>query len=492
MFEQLDLNADIFLNGEKIAAHQNAHIPCRAEVTGKLKSGRNWLSVLIESGHYLVAEREGAPYSAGLDALVNKRHWLRKPQYQFLWDWNPRLINVGITGRVFLEWAKECRIDQLAVWAHPDTDLKRATVTARIFLEGLQDRVGATLTARIMETGEESIVDVQAVRGIGLHTLHVTMERPKIWWPRGNGDPAMYTLEVSLNCRGETIDSVSRRFGIRSVEIDRSRHPEAGEYFTLKVNGRPIFCKGGNWVPPSLISSSVTNERLQRLITLALDANFNLLRIWGGGAFAGDAFLELCDSNGIMVWHDFLFACAKYPGDHPEFLMEIRREVTLAVRQYSHHPSLMSWCGNNELELGTFSWGYDTNGKSLPDYAIYHHVIPVVMREEDPYRPYWPSSPYSPHHLFPNDPTIGDQHPWEVSLGRDGPDFWAYRHYVDRFPNEGGILGASSPSTLRQFLPPSQQKTRSFAWEHHDNAVNFWNEEPGITYGMLEYWMGLQ
>ena len=492
VFEQLDINADIFLNGERIANHQNAHRPCRAEVTGRLKPDGNWLTVLIESGLYSVAEREGAPYSAGLDALLNKRHWLRKPQYQFLWDWNPRLINVGITGPVFLEWARQCRIDQIAVWAHPCTDSAGAIVTARVFLEGLQDHVRCTIRARVLETGEESSAEIQTGRGIGLHAVHVTMEQPRLWWPRGHGDPATYTLEVSVICRGGLIDSATRRFGVRTVEIDRSHHPEAGEYFTLRVNGRPVFCKGGNWVPPSLISSSVTTARLQELVTLAVDANFNLLRIWGGGTFAGDVLLDLCDSNGVMVWHDFLFACARYPGDHPEFLAEIRREVTWAVRQFSHHPSLVSWCGNNELELGTFSWGYDTNGKSLPDYAIYHHVIPVIMREEDPLRPYWPSSPFSPHHQFPNDPTIGDQHPWGVSLGHDGPDFWAYRHYVDRFPNEGGILGASSLATLRQFLPAHQQTIRSFAWEHHDNAVNFWTEGPGVTYVMLEYWMGLQ
>jgi beta-mannosidase len=491
VFEQLDINADMYLNGERIAGHRNAHLPCRADVTGRLKRGSNDLTVLIESGLHYVAEREGSPYSPGLDSLLNKRHWLRKPQYQFIWDWNPRFINVGITGSVYLEWARTCRIDQVAVWAQPAGDASGAIVTARVFIEAPDEVPGATLRARVAETGEESTVEIHPGRGTGLHQVKVTMERPRLWWPRGHGDPAMYTLEVSVISSGEVIDSASRRFGVRRVEIDRSPHPETGEYFTFRVNGRPVFCKGGNWVPPSLISSSVTRAQLEQLVRLAVQANFNLIRIWGGGTYAGDTLLDLCDESGVMVWHDFLFACAKYPGDDPEFLAEVRREVTWAVRQFAHHPSLLCWCGNNELEWGTFEWGYDTSGKSLPDYAIYHHAIPVILREEDPLRPYWPSSPFSPDHRFPNDPTVGDQHPWEVSLRSDGPDFRAYRRYVDRFPNEGGVLGASLPVTLRQFLPADQQTFRSFAWEHHDNAVNFWTEGPGLTYTMLEFWTGL-
>ena len=384
VFEQLDFNADIFLNGERIASHQNAHRPCRAEVTKKLKPEGNLLTVLIESGLYFVAEREGAPYSAGLDALVNKRHWLRKPQYQFLWDWNPRLINVGITGPVSLEWAKQCRIDQVAVWALPNADSTVATVTARVFLEGLQDQVRATIRARVLETGEESSAEIQAGPGIGLHTVQVVLEQPRLWWPRGHGDPATYVLEVSVICRGEIIDSVSRRFGIRTVEIDRSHHPETGEFFILKVNGRPIFCKGGNWVPPSLISSSITTARLQQLVALAVDANFNLLRIWGGGTFAGDALLDLCDSNGIMVWHDFLFACAKYPATDLDFYQDVLREARHNVRRLAGHPSLVTWCGNNEMEWGAWDWGFDHFGAVMSDYGLFHLALPRLLQEQCP------------------------------------------------------------------------------------------------------------
>jgi beta-mannosidase len=256
------------------------------------------------------------------------------------------------------------------------------------------------------------------------------------------------------------------------------------------INNRRVFMKGGNWVPPDMIYSNITHERLDALTDMAVKANFNMLRIWGGAIWAGHDLLDLCDEKGLLVWHDLLFACSKYPGDNKEFYDLVKHEVTWGVREFSPHPSLAVWCGNNENEVGTWSWGWDQSGKMMPDYGLYHLVIPVIMREEDPSRPYWPSSPFSEGNIHPASPFTGDQHPWDVSLGAAGPDFWAYRSYVDRFTNEGGVMGASSPATLRQFLPPKEQCIRSFSWDHHDNEVNFWNYRPGINYQLSEFWLG--
>ncbi len=247
--------------------------------------------------------------------------------------------------------------------------------------------------------------------------------------------------------------------------------------------------KGGNWVPADMIYSSVDKKRLEKLVDLAVEANFNILRIWGGGHFAGNDLLDLCDEKGLVVWHDFLFACSEYPGDNVEFYNSVKEEVTWAVREFAHHPSLILWAGNNENELGTYSWGYVLSGKVVPDYILYHHLIPVIVKEENPYCLYWPSSPYSENYADPASPVTGDQHPWEVSLGKDGLNFYAYRHYVDRFPNEGGFLGASSPATLRQFLPKDEQFVRSISWDHHDNLVNFWGDND-FTYKATEFWLG--
>ena len=178
------------------------------------------------------------------------------------------------------------------------------------------------------------------------------------------------------------------------LRSNRTRIPHGGRYFIIEVNGRPIFAKGGNWVPPDIIYSRIDAERYRKLVELAVEANFNCLRIWGGGLYADHALLEACDEMGVMVWHDFIFACSKYPSDDPEFLANVREEITHQVRDLSPHPSLIVWCGNNELEWGAWGWGYDKD-KAWPDYALYHLEMPRILAEEDPSRPYWPSSPYS-------------------------------------------------------------------------------------------------
>ncbi|HEX2950026.1 MAG TPA: glycoside hydrolase family 2 protein, partial [Armatimonadota bacterium] len=322
--------------------------------------------------------------------------------------------------------------------------------------------------------------------------LTIDVENPRLWWPRGHGDQNRYTVEVAFEASGET-QTVTRRTGVRLVEIDQSSHPATGKHFIIKINGRPIFCKGGNWVPADLLYSTVTPERIHDLVSLAINANFNTLRVWGGGSFASEALCDACDENGILLWHDFLFACAKFPGDHPEFAAEVRREVTYAVRELAHHPAMVVWCGNNEIEMGDWAWGYDNTCRTHPHYAIFHHDIPRIVMEENPAIVEWISSPYSPDYKSPNDPTVGDQHPWEVSLGTHGPDWWHYRSYVDRFPNEGGVLGMSSLGTLQQFLPESERYVGSPSWDHHDNPFARLSRTPdalGRTYESVQFWTG--
>lgn len=490
VFDQLDLNADILINGIHAGSHHSAFIPCRIDVTGLVKPGSNLIQVGLESGLYGVAEKEGASYLQNMGALLNKRHWLRKPQYQFLWDWNPRLVNVGITGPVYLEWTSAARIDQVSVQCSVSNDLQNADILVKAFIDSPETVQNISLNATLIETGKTISLPASIPAGLSALTLHIPITNPKLWWPAGQGAQSLYHIQVELTENGKTIDKRTLRTGVRRIEIDQSPHPDTGSYFTILVNNRKIFMKGGNWVPPDMIYGKIDPEKLRTLTSLALHANFNMLRIWGGAIWAGHELLDMCDEMGLLIWHDLLFACSKYPGDDKEFHDLVKQEVRWGVREFSPHPSLAVWCGNNENEVGTFFWGWDKYGKIMPDYGLYHHTIPVIMLEEDPSRPYWPSSPYSAGHIDPNSPVTGDQHPWDVSLGAAGPDFSAYRNYVDRFPNEGGVLGASSPATLRQFLPPGEQNIRSFSWDHHDNEVNFWGTGPGVTYRATEFWLG--
>lgn len=491
VFEGLDLHAVIYLNGVEIGRHLNAFMPCRLDVTGKLREGENVLAVSIESGLYYVSDKHGYGYNPAMDHQLHKRCWLRKPQYSFSWDWNPRLVNVGIFRPVRLEWTDSARIDAVTVYPELAEDYSSARIHARVFIENIgSEPLKATVRMHVKEIGQTEEREVELAPGTSRQDVFVEVENPKLWWPKPHGDQPLYNLSVEVLIAGKVADRAERRTGIRSIRIDQSPHPEEGEHFILEVNGRKIFAKGGNWVPPDMIYARTDAAHYRKLVELAVEANFNALRIWGGGLYADHAMLDACDEMGVLVWHDFIFACSKYPGDDPDFLNSVRREVTFNVRDLSAHPSLLVWCGNNELEWGTWDWGYD-RGKSHPDYALYHHEIPRIVRNDDPSRPYWPSSPYSLENRYPNDPTTGDQHPWGVSLKEHGTNIWAYRDDVSRFPNEGGMLGASSPATLRQFITDEDHyRLFSPTWEFHDNACNY-RLLRGICYAMIEHWLGL-
>ena len=494
VFERLEYDAIIYLNGEKIAAHANANRPARIQVTGKLKEGDNSLAVRVDAGLFGIADKPARDYADQPLELLTRRTWQRKPQYQCGWDWNPRLMNVGILGEVRLEWSDAPVLRQTTVFAVAAEDLASAVVHARITVEHAGDSQEGVLTARIREIGAEVHRPITIPAGESRHALEIAITDPQLWWPIGHGAQHLYTVDITLACAGET-QHATRRTGVRRVTMEQGPHPQEGRYCILTINNRPIFCKGGNWVPADMLYGSVTPARTRELVDLAVAANFNLLRIWGGGLYIDHVLGEYCDEHGLLIWHDFLFACGKYPGDDPDFAAEVRREVTHTVRELAHHPSLVVWCGNNEVESGDWEWGYDKMHRTHPHYAIFHHDIPKIVHDEDPSKLHWISSPWSPDYLTPNSPIAGDQHPWGVSLGEQGPaNWWGYRGYRDRFANEGGVLGASSVATLRQFLPEREQYVGSPSWDFHDNPFALYdqgnNGAKPRAMQTVEYWLG--
>jgi len=491
LFEGLDNAAVVYLNGHEVGRHANTFIPARFNVAGKLVDGENTIAVRIESGLFSVGDKPASPYvPGGIDHMLHKRMWLRKPQYTFSWDWNPRLVNVGIFRPAWLEWAEQARLDSAVVFPELSDDHRSAKICCRAFVENV---TGANLPAKLRltcaETGAAVEQDVTLASGTSRHDLAISIDNPKLWWPRPLGGQPLYSVSATLLVDGRETGSITKRTAIRSVRIAQPPHPVAGKHFIIEINGRPTFLKGGNWVPPDMIYGKVDAAHFRRLVELAADANFNALRVWGGGLFVDHAVLDACDELGIVVWHDFLYACSKYPADDYDFMQNVKAEATFGVRDLAHHPSLIVWCGNNEIEWGVWGWGYEKT-KPFPDYSLYHHVLPVIVKTEDPSRPYWPSSPFSPDHDFPNSPLSGDQHPWDVSLGPYAENFWGYRADVSRFPNEGGVLGASTPATVRQFLPEGERRIHSPSWTFHDNAMNF-NSRPSLVHKTFNTWLGM-
>ena len=490
VFEALDLVATIVLNGKEIGRHRNVFYPCRLDVTGALRTGKNVLTVHLDGGLYDVSDKPGDLYNGQLDHKLHKRSWLRKPQCQFGWDWSTRLINVGITGPVHMEWtADPVRVERLVPLATLTPDLATGSVRARLFVEGLgKTPVKADLTVQVAPGNHRVTVPVEIQPGPGVVEAVVPVPKPALWWPVGCGPQSLHTVTATLKVKGRALARPSATIGFRHVRVDQSPHPAGGRSFVIEINGRKVFCKGGNFVPADMIFARIDRRRYEVLTDRALESNFNMLRVWGGGLYESDDFYDCCNRKGLLVWQEFVFACSRYPGTDAAFLEDVRREARHQVRRLAAHPSLIVWCGNNEMEWGAWDWGYDRLGAALPDYALFHNVLPRILAEEDPTRYYQPSSPYSPDGLTPNRDDVGDQHPW--SVGFADTDFRKYRAMTCRFPNEGGILGPTSLPTMLDCLPAGQRTPQSFAWQVHDNSVDSWGE-PSYPDAMLRNWLGL-
>ncbi|MCL4521028.1 MAG: hypothetical protein M1415_05500, partial [Firmicutes bacterium] len=485
-FEELDYGATIFLNEERIGTHANIFRPCEIEVTGILKPGENLIVVELDSGVHAVTEKPFASFYHGAeDGRLYKRMWLRKPQSTFSWDWAPRLINIGISGPVTLVWADRVKIDTIVLHADLSSDLQQGTLVATVHGRTLgDDEIHGEITMDIEETGDHLSEPIVWTPGSQVAQIEARLKNPELWWPVGHGHPFRYTVHTTVMVEGQPISSETHRVGFRHVRVNQAKEASGGQRFVLEINGCPIFAKGANWVPADIIVARVDLERYQTLIERALELNFNFLRIWGGGIYERDEFYELCDAAGILVWQEFIFACASYPTTDAEFLANVTEEARHQIRRLAHRPSLIAWCGNNEIEWLTWD---QQRGDVRPDYSWFHQTLPRILADEDPTRYYQPSSPYSPDHTFPNADDRGDQHPWSVGFGN--VDFRDYRSMTCRFPNEGGILGPSSLPTIETALAGCSKTMHGFAWELHDNSVEDSSVASPID-RLVEEWVG--
>lgn len=481
VLEQLDLNAVIYLNGEKIGDHHSVFYPCRLEVTGLLRGGTNWITIQIESGIIGAGDKPaqglgGTQSAYDYAKFLHKSHWLRKPAFQFGWDWSTRLANVGITGRVWLEnTTLPLRLDRLVPFVEVEDNLKEATLTLRATVENLSaEPLQISLSASIEELGFTLTEDMQ-VRP-GQHTLEcqTKLQDFELWWPVGTGEAKCYTLGVSLQHNENTYQFNDKRIGFRHVRINQEPHPKGGNYCIVEVNHRRIFLKGACWVPADMLMARIDNIRYDALIDRALEANFNFLRIWGGGLYESDHFYARCDELGILVWQEFAFACRQYPLTDRALHDNASTEARYQIRRLAEHPSLIIWCGNNEMEWGNWEWPGFNREYVLPDYGFFHHTLPRLMQEEDPTRYYQPSSPFSSGGASANLNDRGDQHNWSVGL--ESSDYRRFREMDCRLINESGYLGPTALPTMQacwsQGVTP---KIGDFSWRQHDNSVDSWH-----------------
>ena len=467
--EGLDTLATVTLNGERVGQGDNMFRTWEFRVKDVLKEAENELEITFASPVGYIRERNARrtlPEWGG-SREPKGRAWLRKEPCNFGWDWGPVLVTSGIWRPISLLAFSAARLTDVKIRQRQDANsaVLTVTATAEVFAEA---ELTATFTIRF---GEQIVAEQSIPLAAGKASARLTVEQPSLWWPNGMGEQPLYDVAVLLrDVDGNTIDEVSRRIGLRTLGLDR--HPDQwGESFQFVVNGVPFFAKGANWIPADAFAARMTRERYDGLLRSATEANMNMLRVWGGGIYENDIFYDLCDELGICVWQDFMFACAAYPTFDEHFMRTVRFEAEDNVRRLRHHPCLALWCGNNELEMGLVGEDWSDTTMSWRDYGkLFDELLPAVVKELDPDRDYWPSSPHSPcgDRSDFNSPSCGDAHLWSVWHGRQ-PFEW-YRTCEHRFNSEFGFQSFPEPKTVSGYTEPGDRNITSYVMEHHQRS----------------------
>ncbi|MFC3504939.1 glycoside hydrolase family 2 protein [Micromonospora krabiensis] len=458
----LDTVATLSVNGVEVGRTENMHRGYRFDVRSLLRAGDNTLAVRFDSA-YRYAEAHRDRLGDRPNAYPEPFGFIRKMACNFGWDWGPTLVTAGIWQEIGLH-----------VWS----TARLATVRPLVTLDGADGRVelhveveragDAPLTVRAVVAGATAEATIPAGERAAVLTLAV--REPEPWWPRGYGAPARHALDVTLSSPdGRPLDSWSRRIGFRSVRLDTT--PDAhGTPFTLHVNDVPVVVRGVNWIPDDVFPTRITRDRLAGRLAQAAEANVNLLRVWGGGRYESEDFYDVADELGLMVQQDFLFACAAYPEEEP-FRTEVEAEARDQVSRLTPHPSLVLWTGNNENIWGWHDWGWQESlaGRTW-GRGYYLELLPRLVAELDPTRPYWPGSPWSGREdRHPNDPAHGTTHIWDVW---NTDDYTKYRAYLPRFVAEFGYQAPPAYATLRRSLSDEPLAPDSPGMAHHQKAAD--------------------
>ncbi|MCR5223104.1 MAG: glycoside hydrolase family 2 protein [Lachnospiraceae bacterium] len=503
-FHGLDTLADVELNGKVLGSANNMHRVWDFEVVDILKPTENTLTVTFHSPTKFIKEAyEKDPAEGTSDAMVGFP-LLRKAHCMFGWDWGPRLPDAGIWKDVELIGTDTVLIDSVYIsQRHENGKVYLKPEVECNLLPGIKEEPEQAFECCIKITEPDLNVVCEHKeactltfrKDVPVLTLEeICIEDPKLWWPNGYGEQNLYTVSVTLYEKGVEADSWERRIGLRTMTMHIEKD-EWGESFAHEVNGVQIFAMGADYIPEDNILSRVTYERTKQLLQDCVDANFNAIRVWGGGYYPSDDFYDLCDEMGLIVWQDFMFACAVYNLTE-EFEENITAEFIDNIRRLRHHASLGLWCGNNEMEMfvaqsglryeignmfefkGPLSYlmnaAWQNKAAQKSDYVkMYEYLIPKVLKQYDPQTFYWPASPSSGGAFDnPNDENRGDVHYWEVWHG--GVPFTAYRQFFFRYVSEFGFQSFPALKTVEMFTEQQDRNIFSYVMEKHqrNNAAN--------------------
>lgn len=460
VFEGLDTHVEVYLNSKHLLSTDNMFRRWAADCTNWLVRGKNEIIVIFRS-----SVKKNDPLVNLLPYRLPRGDWAysRKAAYHFGWDWGPRFVTCGIWKPLSLRCKSDAEVVNLSIGTL-SLDSTRAVMALNFDLLG---KAMSPIRVRVYndESGWVYINTVLQVVGPEIDAKF-SVVNPKLWWPNGMDAQNLYPFRVYVQYGKRVLYDLVHQVGIRTLKL--VAEPDSiGMSFYFKINGTPVFVKEANVIPSDFFVHSINDSAWVKLVRVAAESNFNMLRVWGGGVYAPDAFMQECTKRGIMVWHDFMFACSMYPWNN-NFLANVIEEAIQQVKRLRAHTSLALWCGNNEIDEGWHNWGWMAQVDSITGAGdsiwngyrkLFHELPPSVVKRYDSGRDYWPSSP-----LYgwgkTQSMTHGDSHYWGVWWGRE--PFERYAQKVPRFMSECGFQGAPSEQVLNMFslrggLPDSAQ-----------------------------------
>jgi len=453
--EGLDTLAAIFINDKEIGRTENMFIKHSFPVKDFLKPGENEIRIYFDSPLVYTREMEKL-YGKLTDTRHSHRMYLRKAQYSFGWDWGPMLPTSGIWRPIYLEGYNSIRITDVSV-----RTLSCTSDVAQLEIEAVfEGETEKDIYCSVRLADGEEIISHEMIPNGNRVEFSFYVLNPKLWWPAGWGDPFLYDFNFSVFYQGVLIDEKQFKYGIRTTEL-RLFDEKGEDCFHIIINGKPVFCRGADWIPADSFIPRVTHEKYRRLLQMSSDAGMNMLRIWGGGVYEDPYFYELCDEMGIMVWQDFMFACGAYP-ETDDFIQQVRKEADWVVKELRNHPSIVIWCGNNENE-----WIYYRDKNESPEnmsgFGIFHDMLPKICEKLDPTRPYWPSTPWGGDD--PNTEDMGNRHSWDI--WSCWVDFTEVVNDYGKFISEFGFQAPASVETMNSCLKPEDRNPEGEVFAVH-------------------------
>ena len=449
-FEGIDTLSEVFLNGELLGKNDNMHRIWEYDVKSVVKSGENLLEVKTKSPNKYIAEKYKKRPLWGVDTTMAGYTYLRKAHCMFGWDWGPKLPDMGIWRNVSLVCYNEGRI--LDVHYTQQHSNEKVTLTADIHSD--KHNCNTAVLDVFSPCGKLAASKSIPLNNTDHDFITIDIENPQLWWANGYGEQPLYKCKIRLETNGITTDEHTQKIGLRTLTISQDSD-QWGEEFCFKLNGRKIFAMGANYIPEDQIVSRCTEKRTRYLLEQCKKANFNFIRVWGGGYYPDDCFYDYCDENGIIVWQDFMFACSAYLLTD-EFKSTMIEEIKDNIIRLRNHASLGLWCGNNEIESAWEGWGLPEDPQSKADYFTqFAEIIPALVNELSPEIFYWPSSPSSGGGMINSSSNhAGDMHYWDV--WHNFKPIEAFRQFHYRFCSEYGFESVPSIKTIRSFADEKQ------------------------------------